>query len=73
MMLDRYATYSGSDPRRAPAALVVVPYIEQTFGAWHIGGGVAELARATYERCGRWRFDSQRRRHQQLEGDQRPL
>jgi phytoene desaturase len=51
MMLDRYATYSGSDPRRAPAALVVVPYIEQTFGAWHIGGGLAELGRATYERC----------------------
>jgi phytoene desaturase len=51
MMLDRYATYSGSDPRRAPAALVVVPYIEQTFGAWHIGGGLAELARATYDRC----------------------
>jgi len=51
MMLDRYATYTGSDPRRAPAALVVVPYIEQTFGAWHIGGGLADLARAIYERC----------------------
>ena len=24
MLLDRYATYSGSDPRRAPAALAVV-------------------------------------------------
>jgi len=62
MMLDRYATYAGSDPRRAPAALVVVPYIEQTFGAWHIGGGLAELARATYERCVErdieFRFDS---------------
>jgi len=51
MMLDRYATYSGSDPRRAPAALAVVPYIEQTFGAWHVRGGLAQLARATYERC----------------------
>ena len=31
-MLDRYATYQGSDPRRAPAALCVIPYVEQTFG-----------------------------------------
>jgi phytoene desaturase len=51
MMLDRYATYSGSDPRRAPAALVVVPYVEEAFGVWHVGGGLAELGRATYERC----------------------
>ena len=51
MMLDRYATYSGSDPRRAPAALVVVPYIEQTFGAWHVRGGLRQLGEAIYERC----------------------
>ena len=51
MLLDRYATYSGSDPRRAPAALVVVPYIEQTFGAWHVGGGLRMLGRALYDRC----------------------
>ena len=50
-LLDRYATYTGSDPRRAPAALAVVPYVEQTFGAWHIGGGVRGLADALYERC----------------------
>jgi phytoene desaturase len=51
MMLDRYATYSGSDPRRAPAALVVIPYVEQAFGAWHVKGGVHRLATATYDRC----------------------
>jgi phytoene desaturase len=50
-LLDRYATYSGSDPRRAPAALATIPYVEQTFGAWHIGGGMRELARALHERC----------------------
>ncbi len=33
MLLDRYATYTGSDPRKAPAALATVPYVEQTFGA----------------------------------------
>jgi len=50
-LLDRYATYTGSDPRRAPAALSVVPYVEQTFGAWHIGGGIHQLALALHQRC----------------------
>ena len=50
-LLDRYATYSGSDPRRAPAALVTVPYVEQVFGAWHLGGGIATLAQALAQRC----------------------
>jgi phytoene desaturase len=51
MVLDRYATYSGSDPRRAPAALAVIPFVEQTFGAWHIEGGVHRLSDAVYQRC----------------------
>lgn len=51
MLLDRYATYTGSDPRRAPAALITVPYVEQTFGSWHIGGGLNQLVDALYHRC----------------------
>jgi phytoene desaturase len=50
MLLDRYATYTGSDPRKAPAALATVPYVEQTFGAFHVGGGVRKLADALHER-----------------------
>jgi phytoene desaturase len=50
-VLDRYATYSGSDPRQAPAVLATIPYIEQTFGAWHIGGGLAVLGEALAQRC----------------------
>lgn len=50
MLLDRYATYTGSDPRRAPSALVTVPYVEQNFGAWHLGGGIRTLADALYDR-----------------------
>ncbi len=50
MLVDRYATYAGSDPRRAPAALATVPYVEQTFGAYHIAGGIRRLADALYER-----------------------
>ncbi len=50
-VLDRYATYAGSDPRKAPAVLATIPYIEQTFGAWHLGGGLARLADALAARC----------------------
>ena len=45
-MLDRYATYTGSDPRRAPGALATIPYVEQTFGAWHVPGGLRNLGEA---------------------------
>ena len=50
-VLDRYATYTGSDPRSAPAVLATIPYIEQTFGVWHIGGGIGRLGTALQERC----------------------
>ena len=50
-VLDRYATYTGSDPRKAPAVLATVPYMEQTFGAWHLGGGLGTLADALADRC----------------------
>ncbi|MGL5858681.1 MAG: phytoene desaturase family protein [Angustibacter sp.] len=49
-VLDRYATYTGSDPRRAPAALVTVPYVEQAFGAWYVRGGLHQLAVALNQR-----------------------
>ena len=50
-ILDRYATYTGSDPRQAPAVLATIPYVEQTFGAWHLGGGLGTLADALAHRC----------------------
>src|SRR3954467_2466589 len=49
-MLDRYATYSGSHPRRAPAVLATVPYAEQAFGSWYVRGGLRRLAEAVAER-----------------------
>ncbi len=51
MVLDRYATYSGSDPRVAPAALAVVPYVEQAFGAWYVRGGLYRLGEAIRDRA----------------------
>jgi phytoene desaturase len=49
-VLDRYATYAGSDPRRAPAVLATIPYVEATFGAWHIAGGLRSLGDALRDR-----------------------
>ncbi|MGR6321153.1 phytoene desaturase family protein [Micromonospora soli] len=51
MLLDRYATYTGADPRRAPAALVAVPYAELAFGGWYLRGGLGSLADALLSRC----------------------
>ena len=49
--LDRYATYTGSDPRRAPAALATVPFVEQAFGAWYVPGGLRLLGDAVADRA----------------------
>jgi len=51
MMLDRYATYTGADPRRAPAALAAVPYAELHFGGWYLPGGLGTLGSALVDRC----------------------
>jgi phytoene desaturase len=51
MLLDRYATYSGSDPRRAPAVLATVPYVEQSFGSWYVRGGLHRLGLAVAGRA----------------------
>ena len=50
MLLDRYATYSGSDPRRAPAALVTVPYAERRWGGWYVEGGLRRIAEVLLDR-----------------------
>ena len=50
-LLDRYATYSGSDPRRAPAVLATVAYAEQAFGSWYVRGGLHRLAEAVADRA----------------------
>ena len=51
MVWERYATYTGSDPRRAPAALAAVPYAELTYGGWYVTGGLRRLADALLARC----------------------
>ncbi|MGO2751338.1 MAG: phytoene desaturase family protein [Pseudoclavibacter sp.] len=50
-LLDRYATYTGSDPRRAPSALATVPYAEQAYGSWYVPGGLWRLGAAIADRA----------------------
>ncbi|MFP3990772.1 NAD(P)/FAD-dependent oxidoreductase [Streptomyces sp. E11-3] len=50
-LLESHAVAHGLDPRTAPASAAVLPYMEQSFGAWYVRGGMRELARAVYERC----------------------
>ena len=50
-IMDRYATYSGSDPRKAPAVLSTIAFIEESFGAWHIKGGIGTLSDHIAARC----------------------
>ncbi|GAB93400.1 phytoene desaturase family protein [Gordonia rhizosphera] len=50
MLLDRYATYTGSDPRHAPGALAAVPWAEQRWGSWYVEGGLGMIAVALRDR-----------------------
>lgn len=43
MVVERFATYAGADPRRCPAALAVAGYVEHAFGAWHVRGGLFRI------------------------------
>lgn len=61
MLLERYATYNGSDPRTAPATLNCISHVELALGCHGVRGGMHELVRA-FVRVGRrlgvsYRFD----------------
>jgi phytoene desaturase len=45
-VFDRYATYNGSSPYRAPAAFCLIPFVEFATGAWHPRGGMYRIAEA---------------------------
>jgi len=51
-LFDRYATYNGSDPYRAPATLAIIPAVEYGFGGFTVKGGIVQVPRA-FEALGR--------------------
>ncbi|MFJ5777327.1 phytoene desaturase family protein [Streptomyces sp. NPDC093094] len=56
-LLESQVLAHGLDPRTAPAAAALLPYMEHAFGTWYVRGGLRELARAVYERCVQRRVD----------------
>lgn len=46
MLLKRYATYNGSDVRRAPATLGCIAHVELSLGGFGVRGGMIELVHA---------------------------
>ena len=51
-MMDRFATFNGSDPYRAPATLCIIPAVEYGGGAYAVAGGIRRIPEA-YERVAR--------------------
>ncbi|MFZ5430082.1 MAG: 1-hydroxycarotenoid 3,4-desaturase CrtD [Bacteroidota bacterium] len=52
-MLDRYATYNGSDPYQTPATLRVIAHLEHNLGAWLPDGGMYTIVRALMKQAER--------------------
>lgn len=51
-LFDRYATYNGSSPYRAPGTLCLIPYVEFAGGGWYIPGGLYRLVESLVALCG---------------------
>ncbi|MCY0901035.1 MAG: phytoene desaturase family protein [Firmicutes bacterium] len=57
MLVDRYATYVGSDPTRAPATLGMIGHIEYGTGVHYLPGGTVGLIHALLKICERLEVD----------------
>ena len=62
-LLDRFATYVGADPFRAPGTLSVIAHVELNQGVWYPEGGIYRLAEALAQLAREWgvRLDLGRR------------
>jgi phytoene desaturase len=47
--LNRFATYNGSDPYRAPALLNMIPHLEQQLGSYYPKGGMVSIPTSLYQ------------------------
>ncbi len=48
-LFDRFATYNGSNPYKAPGLLSMIPHFEHHFGAYLPTGGMYDISTAVYE------------------------
>lgn len=50
-LFDRYATYNGSSPYRAPATLNMISHLEHNIGAFFPEKGIYSIADSLYRKC----------------------
>ncbi|HMQ68727.1 MAG TPA: phytoene desaturase family protein [Ignavibacteria bacterium] len=50
-LMDRYATFNGSSPYLAPQLFSIIPYVEHSFGAYYVKGGIYKIARSLERLC----------------------
>lgn len=48
-LFNRYATYNGSNPYKAPGLLTIIPHFEYAYGAWFPKGGMISITKALYD------------------------
>ncbi|HMP19442.1 MAG TPA: phytoene desaturase family protein [Ferruginibacter sp.] len=48
-LFNRFATYNGSNPYKAPAMLSMIPHLEQNQGAFYPDGGMISITKAVYQ------------------------
>lgn len=48
-LFDRYATYNGSNPYKAPAMLCMIPHLEINLGTYYPKGGMIAITNALYK------------------------
>ena len=48
-LFNRYATYNGSDPYKAPATLNIIPHLEHNLGAYFPKGGMHSITKSIYK------------------------
>ncbi len=48
-LFNRFATYNGSNPYKAPATLNIIPHLEHNLGAYFASGGMYRVAQSLYQ------------------------
>lgn len=56
-IFDRYATYNGSNPYKAPATLNIIPYVEYFLGGFYFEQGMYSLIEALTKLCNQYNIN----------------
>ena len=59
LIFNRFATYNGSNPYKAPATLNIIPHLEHNLGAYYVDGGMRAIADSLYRLASKLGVDFQ--------------